>query len=392
MKLGVLLPRYGVEILGGTEHWLQMLAEQLVERLGWQVEVFTTCATDAATWANDLPEGTSTLNGVAVHRFPSRSGRDDDYLRLSPLIKHDPSGTPDELAQRYIDMVGPVCPDAVSAAEASPNDLFALTPYVFWPAVHGAPRLGRKVIFHTAAHDEAELRLPLMRPVFCSVGGFSFNSFAERTLVERTFPVAHLPGSVVGNAVVEQSGDPAAARHALGIGERFVLCVGRVERSKGVHALADMWRVYRSRRPAAPRLVVMGTVHDLLAGDDDVVVVGRQNEQVKWGALRASAVLVNPSAYESFSLVVLESWLAGAPVVVNARCDATVEHCRRSGGGLWFQSYGDFEAVMDLLLTDRALAERLAGCGRRYAREEFDWDTIVERYEALADRVLATRR
>jgi glycosyltransferase involved in cell wall biosynthesis len=157
--------------------------------------------------------------------------------------------------------------------------------------------------------------------------------------------------------VVEAPGDPDAARAALGLapGERFVLCVGRVERAKGSHVLADMWRLYRARRPDAPRLVLLGPVHEALEGDDDVVVAGRQPEAVKWGALRACDLAVSPSAWESFSLVVLEAWLAGAPVLVNQRCDATLEHCVRSRGGLWFFDYADFEAVVDRLLGDRRL-------------------------------------
>jgi hypothetical protein len=62
---------------------------------------------------------------------------------------------------------------------------------------------------------------------------------------------------------------------------------------------------------------------------------GQESEAVKWGALKAADPVVTPSAFESFSLVV-EAWLAGRPVAVNARCSATVEACRRSGGGLRF--------------------------------------------------------
>ena len=43
--------------------------------------------------------------------------------------------------------------------------------------------------------------------------------------------------------------------------------------------------------------------------DDDVVVAGRQPEEVKWGALQGCAFVISPSAWESFSLVVLEAWL-----------------------------------------------------------------------------------
>jgi glycosyltransferase involved in cell wall biosynthesis len=393
VKLGLVVPRYGDEVVGGTEHWLRMLCEHLVALKQWQVEVFTTCATSAATWRDELPAGDSELGGVAVHRHRSVSGRDPRYLELNSVIRADPAHVDDETARRFVELVGPVCPAVLDEAVSSDCDLVAVTPYLFWPAVHGVPRLGRRVIFHGAAHDEPELHLPLMRDVFLSVGGFAFNSFAERALVERTFPVAHLPAAVIGNSVAEGTGDPALARVALGLGpdEPFVLSVGRVERDKGAHALAALWRAYRRRRPGVPRLVLLGPVHEDLPGDDDVLVAGRQPESVKWGALRAGTLLIAPSPWESFSLVVLESWLAGRPVVVNGRCEATVEHCRRSGGGLWFNDAVEFEVIMDRVLTDGALRDRLARRGDAYARRQFSWTAVVDRYAALADRILGAR-
>ncbi len=391
MRLGLVTPRYGTEVIGGTEHWLRLLCEHLVALKGWDVEVFTTGALSPDTWADELEAGDSVLNGVTVHRHRSRSGRHPRYRQLDGVMAAHPELVPDDLARHYIDLVGPVCPEVINQAAASSCDLVAVTPYLFWPAVHATARLGRRVIFHGAAHDEPELHLRLMGDVYASVGGFAFNSYSERALVERTFQVGHLPGSVIGNAVVVGPGDPASARAALGLGvdEPFVLCLGRVERSKGTHAAADMWRLYCRRRPGAPRLVVMGPVHDAIEGDEHVIVCGAQSDEVKWGALRACQLLVAPSAWESFSLVVLEAWLAGAPVVVNQRCEATLEHCRRSAGGVWFTDYAEFEAVIDRLRADDALRARLAANGAAYAQRQFDWPVIVERYDELARRILS---
>jgi glycosyltransferase involved in cell wall biosynthesis len=392
VKLGLVIPRYGVEVVGGTEHWLRMLCEHLVAMKQWDVEVFTTCATSAATWDDELDPGDSVVGGVTVHRHRSRSGRDARYLELLGVIGDDPAHVPDRVARRYIELVGPVCPAVLDQAEWSDCDLIALTPYLFWPTVYGAPRLGRRVIFHGAAHDEPELYLPLMKEVFASVGGFAFNSYAERALVERTFPIAELPAAVIGNSVEEHPGDPAPARAALGLGadEPFVLCIGKVERAKGSHALAALWRRYRHRRPRAPRLVLLGPVHEDLAGDDDVLVVGARSEEVKWGALRGCVVLLAPSPWESFSLVVLEGWLAGRPVLVNGACLPTVEHCRRSGGGLWFGDATEFEVIVDRLLSDAALRDHLGRRGEAYARRQFGWPVVLDRYTALADRIAAT--
>jgi len=392
VNLGLVVPRYGEDVVGGTEHWLRMLCEHLVTMRQWHVEVFTTCATSAATWHDELPPGDSVLGGVTVHRHRSVSGRDPRYADLNAVIREDPSGVPDDMAHRFVELVGPVCPDVLDHAASSACDLIAVTPYLFWPAVHGAPRLGRRVIFHGAAHDEPELHLGIMREVFLSVGGFAFNSYAERSLVERTFPIAHLPASVIGNSVAEGRGDPSTARAELGLGpdEPFVLCVGRVERDKGAHALAELWRLHRRRRPQAPRLVLLGPVHEALAGDDDVLVAGRRSEEIKWGALRSCEYLIAPSPWESFSLVVLEAWLAGRAVVVNGRCEATVEHCRRSGGGLWFSDEVEFEVVVDRLSSDGALRDHLSARGGAYARRQFSWSAVIDRYTALADHILAS--
>jgi glycosyltransferase involved in cell wall biosynthesis len=291
-----------------------------------------------------------------------------------------------------VDLVGPVCPDTIDAAESSDCDLIAVTPYLFWPAVHAVPRLGRRVIFHGAAHDEPELYLPIMAEVFEAVGGFAFNSYAERDLVERTFSISHLPARVVGNAVVEGTGDQAAARATLGLDadEPFVLCLGKVERAKSSNLLAELWALYCRRRPDAPRLVFVGPVHEPVPPDRGLVVAGSQPEDVKWGVLGACEFLIVPSAWESFSLVVLEGWLAGKPILVNRRCEPTVEHCVRSGGGLWFQDYADFEVAVDRLRADSELRATLADRGEEYCRRVFSWPAITERYEQLAERILTT--
>src|ERR1700694_884466 len=75
MKLSFVTPRYGTEVIGGAETAARMLAERLCLRPDWEVEVLTSCAMDHLTWENTVPEGTSTVNGVTVRRFPTSSRR-----------------------------------------------------------------------------------------------------------------------------------------------------------------------------------------------------------------------------------------------------------------------------------------------------------------------------
>jgi hypothetical protein len=74
-KIAFVVQRYGDKIVGGAESYTRELAETLVKKLGWQVDVLTTCAHDYMTWKNEYPEQSFTLNGVKVKRFASLLGR-----------------------------------------------------------------------------------------------------------------------------------------------------------------------------------------------------------------------------------------------------------------------------------------------------------------------------
>ncbi len=87
--------------------------------------------------------------------------------------------------------------------------------------------------------------------------------------------------------------------------------------------------------------------------------------------------------------MLFESWEAGRPVLVNARCSATLEHVTRSGGGLAFETYAVFEAALDRLLLDEALQHSLAAAGARYA-EQYRWPVVIDRYRRFAERLAST--
>jgi hypothetical protein len=68
VKLAVVVQRYGADINGGAELHARYVAEMLARR--HRVEVLTTCAHDYVTWKAHYPEGSETINGVPVRRFP----------------------------------------------------------------------------------------------------------------------------------------------------------------------------------------------------------------------------------------------------------------------------------------------------------------------------------
>jgi glycosyltransferase involved in cell wall biosynthesis len=390
VKVSFVVPRYGLEIRGGAEQAIRLLAEHVVSLLGWEAEVLTTCAVDPRTWADEYAAGTVELEGVQVHRFRSAAGRDPGFDKFSEQVMLNPYRAPLRDQERWIDLQGPRNPAVIDAVASTDADLVVFSPYLFYPTVHGLPKVARRSVFHPAAHDELPIRMPIFRPVFGAAGALVYYSMGERRIVEQRFPVASTPQLVLGAGVDEGDGDAEATRAALGLGDRpYLVYVARIDNGKGTFTLAEFFAAYKRRHPGPLALVLAGRVIDEPPAHPDVILPGEIDETTKWGLLRGASALVQPSAYESFSFILMEGWLAGLPALVNGRSDVLREHCERSGGGLWFDGYASFEVALDRLLADDGLRARLAAGGRRYVETHYRWPALVERYRTFLEGAAA---
>ena len=208
--------------------------------------------------------------------------------------------------------------------------------------------------------------------------------------MEHVFRIGDRPQIVLGLGVDDPSGRGAREAIVLGLGDRPYLCyLGRVDEHKGCGMLADYFAAYKERHPGDLVLAFVGPVSDRAPRHPDVVVTGTVSEEDKWDILAGARTMVTPSAYESFSLVLLEAWTVGVPVLVNAACAATMEHVRRSGGGLWFDSFRSFEVAVDHLTSDAGLDCRLAAAGADYTARNFRWPVLIDRYAGFLDAVVA---
>ena len=381
MKLAFVTPRYGTEVIGGAEAAARMLAERLCLRPGWEVEVLTSCALDHLTWENTEPPGTSTLNGVTVHRFPTASRRQLDYFELDAKLRVSPTTASLAESRRWVALNGPMCPGLVDAVSVSDADVVACYPYLFATTVDAITVARAPTVLHPAAHDEPALYLSAFRQSFRGVDGFVYHTQAERDLMEYAYRIAARPQIVLGLGVNDPAGAGRPGGEVLGLGNRPYLCyLGRVDEHKGCGMLAEYFARYMERHPGDLALAFVGPVSDQAPDHPDIVVTGTVSEADKWDILAGAEVMVTPSAYESFSLVLLEAWTLGVPVLVNASCAATMEHCHRSGGGLWFESFRSFEVAVDRLVGDAAFRDRLGDAGRRYTARYYRWPSIIDRY------------
>jgi glycosyltransferase involved in cell wall biosynthesis len=392
MRVVFVVPRYGPDIIGGAETAARRLAEGLVTAKGWEVEVLTTGAEDFVTWADVYPEGQEQINGVRVHRFRSASGRDPSFHPLSAALLADPTSASMPDAERWLDLQGPVSPALAAAAATSNADVMVFYPYLYYPTARVIDRVGAPTVLHPAAHDEPALYLPVFPRVFEAADALVFQTEAERELVQGIFPVASHHQMLLGLGV----DDPAPGSLAREPpdpevpGVPYLVCLGRVDSHKGTSNLATMFAAYKERHPGPLRLVLAGPVVDAPAPHPDIDVVGTVSEAAKWDLLSRAVALVSPSRWEAFSLVIAEAWSARTPVVVNAACGATAEHARRSGGGLSFQSYAEFEVIVERLCDDDDLTTELGRRGRAYVDRHFRWPIVIGRYARFLESVAAT--
>jgi glycosyltransferase involved in cell wall biosynthesis len=393
MKVAFVTPRYGPEVMGGAETGARQLAEHLVSELGWEAEAFTTCALDHVTWEDVLPAGVSDLNGVTVRRFASVGGRELDFYALDGKLRIAPEMATRRDAERWVELNGPRTPALVEALLASDVDVAAFYPYLYYPTVRAIGRVPMPAVLHPAAHDEPALYLPVFRGTYADADALCYHTSAERRLVQRVHPVADRPQIVLGLGVGDPVHTTRRGAEILEIGDRpYIVSVGRVDDHKGSSMLAAFFRTYKERHPGPLALALVGPVSAVIDPHPDVVVTGIVDEADKWDIVRDSEVSVSPSALESFSLVVLEAWVESVPVVVNATCEPTREHCERSGGGLWFGSYREFEAVLDRLLADDSLRSTLGARGRAYVERHYQWPGLIRRYAGFLHDVVARGR
>ncbi len=393
-----MVPRYGADIHGGAETGARMLAEHLVADRDYEVEVLTTCAVDAMSWRDEFPEGTTVERGVSVRRHRSLAGRNENFHPLWEVLRRDPGSATAADCATWVDWQGPLAPDLVEAVAASEADIIAFYPYLYYPTVHGLPLVCERAILHPAAHEEPALHLPLFDGLFRQCRGFAFHSRSERTLVNERFGVATTPQVLIGLGVDEPEGDVHAAKDAalragFGLDEDvpYVVCIGRVDDQKGTGMLWRSFRSYKERHGGSLRLVFVGQVVNAPESSDDIVLTGMVDEVTKWAILRGARVLIAPSPHESFSLTVVEALTVGVPVLVNAACGPTREHCERSGAGLWFGDFAEFEASLLALTADETFRRVLADHGARYVDANFRWPVVLDRYCAFLDRFTGGR-
>ena len=392
MRLAFVTPWYGPDIPGGAETEVRHTAEHL-RRAGLEVEVLTTCIRDFyADWSHNYhPSGPAVINGVLVRRFPVGPR---DKARFDAVNAKLLQGLTISAAEERVFVSEMMRADALYdyVEDHSRDYLFFFMPYMFATTYFGVQICPERSYLIPCLHDEAYARLSIYRSAFTGLRGWLFLSAPEMALAQRLYDLdsAHL--TLVGGGVdTAFTTDADAFRRKYALDGPFVLYAGRRDAGKNVELLVDFFRRYRCERPGRSdlRLIFIGPgrMPVKLAAGENITDLGFVPIQDKYNAYAAATLLCQPSVRESFSIVLMESWVAGRPVLVHSDCAVTKDHCRHSNGGLYFSTYDEFALCLDLLLDRPRLAARMGENGRAYVLENFGWDIIEDKYQWLLEDV-----
>jgi len=381
-RVGFVVQRYG-EVTGGAERHAQQVVEQLAPH--WDVTVLTTCAKNHLSWENVFPAGEQRdAAGARVLRFPVTRVR---HIRpFNALSKQVFDRSNERLREEHwVAEQGPVVPGLLTHLDTHGADYdgFVFFTYLYAPTVWGLPLVADRALLVPTAHDEPPIRFGVYADVFDRPAALLCNTPEEVALIDRYFP-DHAPARVVGVGVdVPGAPEPQRFRDRHGIRNPYLLYVGRLEAGKGIPELLAHYRELRARFHDAPDLVLAGEAHMDLRGEG-VHPVGRISEQDKYDALAGALMVTVPSRFESLSLLTLEAFAAGTPVLVNGHSEVLVGQVERSGAG---RGYTDLESFITGLREVGEQRVRLSRNAKTYAAR-YTWPRVVDAYREEMDRII----
>ena len=381
MKLACVIHRFGADIAGGSESHCRVVAEHLAA--DHDVTIITTCAKDHVTWKNHYPSGESQIGRLRVLRFPVARPRDlHRFMDISDLVFAD-RASPAEQEQWFREN-GPDAPELLDhlRRHGADYDRLLFWSYRYYHSYFGVPLVAARAVLVPTAEEDPLIRVDALDQLFALPAGYLYLTPEEAELVKGRVP-SRTPSAIIGCGLDPVARPPDVSRLAdLGIEDPFVLYLGRIDPNKGCDFLMRNFLRYAGMGRRT-QLVMAGPSSMEVPTHGSIRALGFVDDEVREALLARARVLVMPSPFESLSMVLLEAWNHGVPVLVNARCRVTRGQTERADGGLYFRSVAEFEAALDYLLDHDDTRRRLGAQGLAYVDREYRWPTVMAKLEAL---------
>jgi len=358
-------------VIGGIELFTAELLPELQAR-GHDCMLITSLI------RNDLPRE-SEFHGIPVHRLPFRQA----------LAARNPRQTL-ELRKRVAGLKQSFAPELVHITFNDPSVLFHLQT----TSVSPAPTL---VTYQSPPPESVREPGSLARRLMEHADWVTGVSESVRCDAVRLMPELADRSSVIYNGADE----PDLAPAPLPRDPPRLLCLGRLNRIKGIDTALDAFAMLAARRPRVRLLVAGdGPARAELEAQAGRLGIADRTDFTGWtepcdvpALLNTATMILMPSRSEGLPFVAVQAAMMARPIVAT-RVDGLPEAVVDGETGILVEPEDaqGLAAGIESLLTDLPLAERLGRQGREFALDTFGWKRCVAGYESVYRRLYNEQR
>ncbi len=393
-KVAIVVQRCHSSVVGGSESLAWQYATLLSDI--YHVDVLTTTAVDIHDWANDLPAGTETVDGIDIRRFPVTIGRTlgwgkllerlyrdyHDFQAGRDLETHAVRNVPWSLAlqEEFIRKQGPYSEPLLQFLRQHWSDYKGIifVTYLYPTTYFGLLQVPKYYgLLAPTLHDERTAYLSAFKHAAHRARSLVWLTDAERRVGTDLW--GELPGRVVSMSVETTPRPPVVMPWP------YLLYCGRIDPNKGSSELFDFFIEFKKAFPSNLKLLLTGKDDMAVPSHPDIEFRGFVPEEEKLSLMAGAKAFVIPSGNESFSIVTLEAMAQQTPVLSSNRSEVLVDHVERSGGGSIYHDYETFASALREMLDDEGQLKEMGRLGRQYALSRYTREQVRNGLQAAIE-------
>jgi len=395
-KITAVVPRFSTKILGGAEKHAYDVLKAFPANC--KITLLTSTAIDYVSWKNYFKPGNEIYERFTIERFQNLRVRNiKKFNELSEYIyKKFPDQTSDD-EKNWLEAQGPYCPNLLKRIDEikDETDLFIFFSYLYYPILNGIKLVPSKSILVPMFHDEPPIYLSQYKHIYNDSLFYAFNTPEERNLFEKVFHFKPTKQAIIGTYIKEIEVNkpiPKNTKLSENSKPKILLTIGRMDLGKGIYELVQNFQNWISTSNENCELHLIGANPPKLVSkfaSKNIRFLGSLSDIDKFKAIANADLLINPSSVESFSIVIMEAWSQGIPILVNAKSEVLVGHCKRSNGGLWYSDEESFTNTLNYMIRNKKLLEKLGLNGKKYINSNFTQEIIQDKWQKLLEIYLS---
>ena len=409
-NIAFVVVRYGLNINGGAEYHCRMLAERLTN--DYNVEVLTTCVDNYRTGENLEFKEKEIINKVIVRLFktnPTHPELENFYKKKAkpayklrrflykchflaiasyffPIWHFKEKEELEALGSQVFHS-----PALFNFIKENKDNYKAIIPitidysHVYYTTLY-APE--KTIVIPTMHYHKTAFRSTLTQ-VFTKAAYIAFNTTAEQKLARKIFGMHMAPHSIVSVGIeLSAPSDWAVTQEKYNLPDEYMLYVGRVDQGK----LNNVYTYFLNYKKVYPnsdlKFVLVGKQYSDPFNHPDIIYTNFVEEQEKISIIQHAKIVINPSLYESLSLILLEAMALKKAMLVNGNCNVLKEHCHKSNNAaLYYTNEKSFIDKLHMLDSSTNLRLEMGEKGYSYVNSNYDWNIIMNKLKHVIENI-----